>query len=128
MRTRPNPVVAQELYLGVNKKFTIARNVLCKKCRGTGAKDGETKKCKACNGAGVRTTLQQLGPGFNVQMQQPCDVCGGKGTIPKSTCPVCGGAKVSREEKELEAIIERGMSDGQEIRFERASEQTPGEF
>src|SRR5690242_13333024 len=72
-------------------------------CRGTGAKDGDTKKCKSCNGQGVKVcspvsvsvsaflafsvgslmctcfglqmTIQQLGPGFNVQMQQTCEVC-----------------------------------------------------
>jgi len=118
-------VTMEELYLGATKKLTIQRKVLCSKCRGTGAKDGETKKCKVCNGQGVRMVVQQLGPGFNVQMQQPCDACGGKGTIPKSVCPVCGGAKVQNEAKELDAIIERGMADGTELTFPRASEQSP---
>lgn len=119
------PATLEELYLGTTKKFSIQRKVLCSKCRGTGAKDAETKKCKSCNGQGHKMTIQQLGPGFNVQMQQQCEVCHGKGTIPKSQCPICGGAKVKLEEKELEAIVERGMADGSEIRFERASEQSP---
>jgi len=118
-------VTLEELYLGATKKLSLQRKVLCTKCRGTGAKDGETKKCKTCNGQGVRMVLQQLGPGFNVQMQQPCDACGGKGTIPKSVCPVCGGQKVQNEAKELEALVERGMSDGSELVFPRASEQSP---
>lgn len=74
----------------------------------------------------AQTTIQQLGPGFNVQMQQTCDVCGGKGTVPKAQCPVCSGTKLQREEKELEAVIERGMPDGHELVFQRASEQSPG--
>jgi len=119
------PVTLEELYLGVTKKISVTRKVLCTKCRGTGAKDGETKKCKKCNGQGMRMVVQQLGPGFNVQMQQPCEECGGKGTIPKSVCPICGGAKVQNEAKELEAIIERGMNDGAELTFPRASEQSP---
>jgi len=119
------PVSLEELYLGATKKISIQRKVLCTKCRGTGAKDGETKKCKACNGQGVRMTVQQLGPGFNVQMQTQCDQCGGRGTIPKSVCPICGGAKVQNEAKELEALIERGMADGAELVFQRASEQSP---
>lgn len=119
------PVTLEELYLGASKKISIQRKVLCTKCRGTGAKDGETKKCKACNGQGVRMTVQQLGPGFNVQMQTQCDQCGGRGNIPKSVCPICGGAKVQNEAKELEALIERGMGDGSELVFARASEQSP---
>jgi len=119
------PVTLEELYLGSNKKITIQRKVLCTKCRGTGAKDGETKKCKACNGQGTRMTVQQLGPGFNVQMQSTCDVCGGRGTIPKSVCPICGGSKLQNEAKELDALVERGMGDGAELVFPRASEQSP---
>jgi len=83
------------------------------------------KKCTKCNGAGVVMSIQELGPGFKVQMQTTCDACGGKGKIPKDTCPVCGGKKLIMEEKALNAVIERGMPDGHELVFERASEQSP---
>jgi DnaJ-class molecular chaperone len=73
---------------------SISRNVICKKCRGTGAKDGATKKCPACDGRGFRIVQQQMAPGFNVQMQQTCDKCGGKGVTYKTKCPVCDGNKV----------------------------------
>ncbi len=72
----------------------ISRNVICKKCRGTGAKGGATTKCPACNGQGFRIVQQQMAPGFNVQMQQTCDRCGGKGQTYKTACPNCGGKKV----------------------------------
>merc|ERR1719277_627231 len=45
--------------------------------------------------------------------------------IPKYKCPFCQGRKRVREVKELNAIIEKGMQDKQEIRFERMAEQTP---
>lgn len=136
------------------------------------------------NGQGSRMTLQQLGPGFNVQMQTQCDRldtnkqhslhtsqsafipvfqcmclcdthvvamwcrcgsrcgmrmwmwmsmstfmsmfmlmfmfmsmfrCAGKGKIPKAVCPVCGGSKLQKEEKQLEAVIERGMPNAHEV-------------
>jgi len=119
------PATLEELYSGATRSFKVSRKVLCHKCRGTGAKDGQTKKCKTCGGKGSRTTIQQLGPGFNVQMEQTCDVCGGRGHTPKSSCPICGGSKVVMEEKALEAVMERGMADGAQIVFPRASEQTP---
>ena len=95
-------------------------------CRGTGAKDGETQKCKACGGRGVRMVQQQMAPGFVVQMQEPCGECGGRGTIAKAACPHCQGRKVVMEEKTLTADIEKGMASDAEIRFARESEQSPG--
>ena len=36
-------VTLEELYLGATRDMSIARNIYCQKCRGTGAKDGKTK-------------------------------------------------------------------------------------
>lgn len=119
------PITLEDLYNGLTKSVNIKRKVLCKSCRGTGAKGGDQKTCPHCQGRGQVMTIQQLGPGFNVQMQQPCDKCHGRGKIAKHQCPVCHGSKQQMEEKELEVVVERGMQDGQEIRFERASEQSP---
>jgi len=118
-------VTLEELYNGATKQINIKRRVLCKSCRGTGAKGGETKQCTHCQGRGQILSVQQLAPGFNVQMQQPCPYCQGTGKMIEHVCPVCQGQKLQMEEKSLDAIIERGMSDGNEIRFERASEQSP---
>jgi len=118
-------VTLEDLYNGAQKEFRVNRKVLCNKCRGTGAKGGETTKCKKCQGRGVVMQLQQLGPGFNVQMQTACDACGGKGQTFKVACPVCKGEKVVMEEKVLTTVIERGMPNGHELVFERASEQSP---
>jgi DnaJ-class molecular chaperone len=35
------PVTLEELYNGAEKKFTFNKNVICRKCRGSGAKDGK---------------------------------------------------------------------------------------
>lgn len=118
-------VSLEELYLGAKKQLNVNRLVLCKACKGTGAKGGATTKCKACGGKGMRMTVQQLGPGFNVQMQQQCDACGGRGHVAAHACPVCGGSKRVNEEKTLEVVLEKGMPDGHEVVFERASEQHP---
>lgn len=69
---------------------------------------------------------QRMGPGFTVQMQQPCSKCGGKGRVFRHHCPHCHGHKVVKEEKTLVAEIERGMPSNHHIVFERASEQRPG--
>jgi DnaJ-class molecular chaperone len=69
--------------------------------------------------------MQQMMPGFNVQMQTTCDVCGGKGTTAAQKCKHCNGNKVIREDKSLDLIIERGMPDGHEVVFEKEGEQAP---
>jgi DnaJ-class molecular chaperone len=119
-------VTLEELYNGGQRQARISRNVICPKCRGTGAKDGQTTRCNACQGRGVRMVQQQMAPGFVVQMQETCSECGGKGQIYKSKCPHCTGKKVVMEEKVLTATIEKGMPSNGEIRFERESEQQPG--
>ena len=118
-------VTLEDLYNGVSKTLKISRNVICKACKGSGAKDGQTKQCPHCGGKGQTVSLQQIAPGFNVQMQQPCPHCGGKGKLAHAKCGVCGGKKVRMEDKELELTIERGMPDGFEVVFKRASEQSP---
>jgi DnaJ-class molecular chaperone len=118
-------VTLDELYNGAQRKIRLQKNVICPKCRGTGAKDGAVKKCHACNGKGTRLTMQQMMPGFNVQMQTTCDVCGGKGTTAAQKCKHCNGNKVIREDKSLDLIIERGMPDGHEVVFEKEGEQAP---
>ena len=37
-------VTLEELYNGAEKKVSIKKNVICPKCRGTGAKDGKVKR------------------------------------------------------------------------------------
>jgi DnaJ-related protein SCJ1 len=119
-------VTLEDLYNGGQRQARISRNVICNKCKGSGAKDGQTSACHACQGRGHRMVQQQMAPGFVVQMQETCSECGGKGKIAKSKCPQCSGNKVLMEEKTLTAQIERGMPSNAEIRFERESEQQPG--
>ena len=120
-------VTLEDLYNGGERQARINRNIICPKCRGTGAKDGEVKKCHTCQGRGVRMVQQQMAPGFMVQMQETCPDCQGRGNIAKHSCPHCSGRKVIADEKELTGSIERGMASDAEIRFERESEQQPGE-
>lgn len=116
----------EELYNGAMKKASFERNVICRKCRGTGAKNGEMKVCPKCRGQGVILVERSMGPGFTVQMQQHCDQCGGKGQIHQHKCPHCHGHKVVPEKKIFEVTIEKGMPSDHQIVFEKQSEQRPG--
>jgi DnaJ-related protein SCJ1 len=119
------PVTLEELYNGADKEMTYSRNVICSSCRGTGAKDGQTKTCPHCNGAGVKLERVSMGPGFSMQMQTTCNACGGRGKTHAAHCPICKGRRVKPEQKTLKFEIEKGMKDGQNLVFARESEQSP---
>ena len=115
----------EDLYNGASRSIQFERNNVCTHCHGTGGKLGKTKQCPVCQGRGVRHVTVTVGFGMQMQMQQPCDKCGGKGIIFSEVCPHCKGRKVVRENKKLNIEIEKGMRDGQTILFKGESEQIP---
>ena len=120
-------VTLEDVYNGLTKETTIRRNELCKKCKGTGAKDKKTMQCKTCGGKGIR--LQDIGNfGFRMQMQVQCERCGGKGFIAAERCPNCSGQRVVSAHKTFSVQIEQGMDAGSEIPFQGESEQSPDWF
>lgn len=120
------PVTLEDLYLGRNYEILVKNQVICPKCRGSGAKsENDVQQCHACQGRGVRVQVQQLAPGFVQQFQSQCDVCGGSGKLVKTKCPRCQGKKVVEGEKKIEVWIERGMADGATIEFENAADEHP---
>ncbi|GAA96362.1 hypothetical protein E5Q_03028 [Mixia osmundae IAM 14324] len=119
-------VTLEDLYKGKNTKLALQKHVLCSKCEGRGGKEGATKTCVTCKGQGVRVILRQMGPMVQ-QMQQTCSDCNGEGEIinPKDKCRTCDGKKIINERKVLEVFIDKGMKDGQEIRFNGEADQAP---
>jgi len=122
----PLEVTLKDLYLGKTMTVGHKKQVLCPKCRGTGAKNqDDVMTCPECGGSGTKVYTQQLGPGFMTQTQRTCDKCGGKGKIVKSTCPVCKGTKVGMDDDTITVVIERGMPDGHQIVFEQEADENP---
>jgi len=122
----PLEVTLRDLYLGHDLQVSHKKQVLCPKCRGTGAKDpDDVHICPECKGTGSKVYTQQLGPGFMTQTQRTCDRCGGKGKIVKSTCPFCQGKKVSVDEDTFSITVEKGMPDGYSIVFEQEADENP---
>lgn len=118
-------VTLEELFKGTTKFMTISRDVICNKCKGTGAKDGKVKKCPQCDGKGVVMQNIQVGLGMQMQMQQHCPKCHGQGVVSAKKCEICHGHKVVPEAKTLEVVIEPGMRNEEKIVFERDGQQQP---
>lgn len=111
-------VTLQDAYNGATREAQLSgKHKICEACKGTGAKDGITQKCKECGGAGQVNKPMRMGP-MMVQMQAPCDSCGGKGVTYKQKCPVCGGVGIIADNKALKCVIEPGMVQGDELKFQ----------
>jgi len=115
----------EDLYNGSVKELSLEKNVVCNKCHGTGGKLGTTKQCPMCKGRGVTMQDVQTPMGFSIRMQNTCQKCQGKGLTFSETCPHCKGRKVVRTDKKIKIEIEKGMKDGENIVFEKESEQHP---
>jgi len=121
-------ITLEDLYTGVRHKLYITHDVLCKKCHGTGAKEGkQAEKCSSCGGRGVRIVTRQMGM-FIQQSQVVCPDCHGTGEMMsnRDKCPECEGRKIVKEKKQIEVVVEPGMKDGQKIVFNGEADQVPG--
>jgi len=101
----PLKVSLEDLYNGKTAKLAVSREKIV----------GEPQKCADCDGKGVIVRLRQIGPGMVQQIQQQCPACGASGF----------NVKKQKERKVLEVNIERGMRNGEKIRFRGMSDEQP---
>jgi len=117
----------KDVYTGRTLEASVFKQMRCKKCRGTGAK---TKKdintCTKCNGQGMVVGVHHIGGGMYQQFHQTCPVCSGKGKIIKRACSHCGGKKVVAGMENVSVFVEKGMQDGQQIRFPNMCDEVAG--
>src|ERR1700709_2001118 len=102
----------EEIANGAEKKIKVNKQVLCKTCDGTGAKDKSSfSTCKTCGGQGAvrRVTNTILG---QMQTTSTCPTCNGEGTTILSKCTVCHGDGVVRGEETIIINIPAGVSEG----------------
>ncbi len=114
-----------DLYNGKTTKIKCNRQRLCKECDGKGGSDVE--KCDECNGQGVVTKMQMLGPGMYTQSQAECDKCSGEGEIIASgcRCKTCKGKKVIKDTKIFEIVIDKGSPHGEKYVIHGEGDQIP---
>jgi len=125
--SHPLKVSLEDLYNGKTVKLAINRDKMCSDCNGKGGKDGAEKVCSDCNGRGAKVQLRQIGPGMVQQIQSACPSCKGAGkTISeKDKCKTCKGKKVIKDRKILEVNVEKGMKNGQKIKFSGEADEAP---
>jgi molecular chaperone DnaJ len=105
----------EEIAAGIEKTVKINKQISCKTCGGSGAKDRNSfSTCSTCNGSGSvrRVTNTILG---QMQTTSTCPSCNGEGTTISSKCPTCSGEGVSRGEETISIQIPAGVADGMQL-------------
>jgi molecular chaperone DnaJ len=98
---------------GAQVPIVVPTTERCGTCNGTGAKPGTSPKvCPRCQGRGVESQGQGL---FSIS--QPCQRCGGSGTIIEDPCPTCHGEGRLRTTKRYRANIPAGVKEGSRVRL-----------
>jgi molecular chaperone DnaJ len=105
---------------GAQVPIVVPTTERCGTCSGTGAKPGTSPTvCPRCQGRGVESQGQGL---FSIS--QPCQRCGGSGTIIEDPCPTCRGEGRLRTTRRYRANIPAGVKEGSKVRL--AGKGEPG--
>ncbi len=105
----------EEIATGVEKAVKIRHMRPCSTCRGTGAKEGTSRKtCPVCHGSGQVRLVQRsiFGQLINITT---CDRCRGEGTVIETPCTECAGEGRRREQSEITIQVPAGVSNGNYI-------------
>ncbi len=105
----------EEIARGVEKKIKVNKQVSCKSCTGTGAKNGSAfRTCSTCKGSGhvTRVTSTFLG---QMQTTAVCPSCHGQGTTITEKCNSCHGEGTLREEEVITLNIPAGVEEGMQM-------------
>lgn len=105
----------EEIANGVEKKIKVNKQVSCKTCDGSGAKDrNSVSTCQTCGGSGAvrRVTNTILG---QMQTTSTCPTCNGSGSQITAKCTSCHGEGITRGEETITINIPAGVSDGMQL-------------
>jgi molecular chaperone DnaJ len=98
---------------GLTTTLYLTTDGQCGTCQGSGSKPGTSPKvCSRCGGRGVLDDNQGL-----FSFSTPCPACAGRGVVIEQPCPTCYGTGVEKRQREVQARIPAGVSDGQKIRL-----------
>ena len=109
----------ESIYLGKKADVSYSVNIKCNNCDGTGAKNKKKMTCQACDGKGMVTMTQRLGPGIMTQQTRPCQKCNGTGESvdPNNVCQNCNSQGLTNKKTSVNINIPPGFKDGNKIKI-----------
>ena len=117
----------KDAFLGGEKNIVYEREITCPDCKGTGAKDGKTKRCPTCNGTGQVRNVRNMGFMQYVSVQ-PCPTCKGKGYIIEEKCPKCKGKGIITINENITVKIPKGVDNGTRLRVRGKGDGSNGDL
>ena len=106
----------EDAFTGVEKKKSLKKRNVCKKCDGSGGEpQSGTKTCPECSGSGQVKKEKRTFLGTVMQTVR-CSKCNGSGEIPKESCSKCGGEGWNEEIKKVKIKIPAGIKTGQTLK------------
>lgn len=105
----------EEIEAGVTKKIKVKKQITCKTCSGSGAKDrNSVSTCGTCQGSGY---VRQIKNTFLGQMQTTvvCPKCNGSGKSITAVCHTCKGDGRQMDEELIEIEIPAGVQEGMQL-------------
>lgn len=124
-------ITLAEVMSGCDKTISLNRNILCKKCKGTGAKDEKSVGvCNKCNGRG-QTVVENNHGMFQFQQRIPCQNCLGRGKVILKACSECSGNKTIEINENIRFSIPKGIDENSVIKITGHGEDTkdiPGDL
>lgn len=108
----------EQALFGATVDLKVSRNVLCKKCNGTGSSDGKEHVCLECNGTGMKNVRK----GF-FSMSSTCPRCNGTGKSFSSPCKECNGRGYKQETKTVTLKIPEGTVAGKTVTIPKMGDE-----
>ena len=106
----------EDIYCKKSFNINFEKTIICKKCKGTGAKDSSCIKiCSKCDGSGRIINIQTFGPGMISQSQTTCNACGGIGKSITTKCSACQGSKYEVTKRKINIKLDHSNRDGDKL-------------
>ena len=116
----------REAIFGTERTVVLNKTNVCNTCTGSGANPGSAMTtCTTCNGQGkIRESRRSMLGNFTTVRE--CDVCKGRGEVPKEKCKSCNGVGAKRSAVEINIKVPPGIQNGEVIRMAGQGEAMPG--
>jgi molecular chaperone DnaJ len=101
----------EESVKGLTTNITVHRSEQCTRCNGAGDTGGAVVTCPTCKGAGQ---VQRVGG--RLQFAQTCPDCGGTGRR-REPCTVCHGKGTTPKTEQVKVKIPAGVDTGSRVRI-----------
>lgn len=101
----------EEAFSGLTTNITVNRSEQCSRCQGAGDTGGPVVQCSSCKGTG-----QVMRTGGRLQFSQGCPDCEGTGRR-RQPCSLCNGKGTTPKSEQVKVRIPAGVDTGSRVRI-----------